>query len=276
VLPRRKVSELSARYKLEPNLNDIFVEGDQDKRILDKAYKHKGEHRPVYSVSAIEIPVGLLLKWDLTDGNRQRALALRNELALPDGSAVRFLIDSDLDQHLGRQIAHCLTVYTKYTDIEGAFLFEDLIHDLVVNAGRSKISDWSKFFSSLECAVKKMFSLRLALEEGSYRIMIPSWTKSLSRKGDEIAFDIDELINKLGSSGLKPKQISDVRSAASKWNGKLEAFEARAAGRGHDYIDILSWAIKNFGGNSNIAATLDNLLVLLVPQVADDIVDTIA
>ena len=98
-LARRTISELRARYDLEPSLRDIFVEGKFDQDVLSNCLRGP-EHRDrmIYDIDSVDIPSELLGVHELTDGKKQRVIALARELApLPSKCLYRCLVDRDLD-----------------------------------------------------------------------------------------------------------------------------------------------------------------------------------
>lgn len=271
MLPRRKISELKARFELEPTLDDVFVEGDRDKRLIDIAHTDRGRSRPVYPVSYIEIPFEILDSYGLTDGNRQRVIALCKVLSLPIGASACYLIDRDLDWHLNRELVFPRLSYTIHSDIEGAFLSSEILKEIVVNAGRAKVGNWQDLFDSIEGVVKAVFCVRLALEELELRVSLPDITKSIYKSSDKIIFDINDFVDKFASRGIGQDYIQKLKEMQTTWCETVSDKAARMAGNGHDYLQIVSWVIKKFGGSSKIADSLDDILALLVPRVADDI-----
>lgn len=271
MLPKRKLTELKARVHLEPTLDDVFVEGVSDKRLIDQAHEHQRRHRPVYSISSVCIPPEVLRGFGLTDGNRQRVLALCQYLEIPSESSVRCLIDADMDRHLDREMVFPGLSYTSYTDAEGVFLTSEILKDLVVNAGQTSIKNWTNFFPCIENIVKQIFCVRLVLTEMELNVKVPPISKSLSRSQQDLRFDFDTFVGKLSSEGLSPDCIQKVKDRCVYWHDRLAASEARAAGRGHDYFEVLAWVVKKFGGKVGLANHLHSIAVLFVPQVSEDL-----
>lgn len=277
MLPRRKIEELKARFQLEPSLDDVYVEGDGDKRLIDVAHSHRKHHRPVYSITTIDVGSEILAEQGLSEGNRQRVLALCRALNLPKESSVRFLVDADMDRHLGREMAVPCLSYTRYTDVEGVFLFKEMLENLTVNAGRAKFKEWDLFFSSVEEVVKRVFSVRLAVEEMKIsnkiplQVNFPSVIKSIIINGEILSFDAAGFINKLKSQGLSSDCVKEVGQSSLDWYDNICHQEGRMACRGHDYFEIISWVIRKFSGKPAVADSLEDIVILLVPEVADDL-----
>lgn len=275
MIPRREIDELKARYKLEPTLNDIFVEGDKDKRFLDKAYSEISVHRPVYSISTINIPVDTLVQLGLTDGNRQRVIALCQILSLPKSTSVRYMIDADMDRHLEQEIICTGLVYTKFTDIEGFFLFNKIIKNLVVDAGRANIQDWDIIFQDIEDVVKTLFSIRLAMADLGFSCKLPNFQKSLKVKDNRVHFDFSGFMTKIANELRDKDSACKISECSKQWLAKIANQDARSAGRGHDYIHLLQWVITNFRGKKKIAEGLDDIIILLTSEVAKEITENL-
>jgi hypothetical protein len=80
--PRRQASELVTRYKLEPSLRYIYVEGLSDKRIFTKVFDHTGDRRAVYEIDTVDVTNEMLESVFLTRGNKQEVIALCSYLRL--------------------------------------------------------------------------------------------------------------------------------------------------------------------------------------------------
>jgi hypothetical protein len=96
---RRQIVDLLARHELEPELDDVYVEGNFDKEILERIFSKRGiENRVVYEIDTIEVPPSLVASHKLSDGNKQRVIALARELSVIEGDcSYRCLVDRDLD-----------------------------------------------------------------------------------------------------------------------------------------------------------------------------------
>lgn len=269
-IPRRKLNEVMIRYKLEPGLDDVYVEGRSDKQLLDKAFKELKINRPVYEIDTVDITDEVLEKYGFTRGEKQEVIALCGELNIDDISDIRFLVDADMDKHLNTLLEKNGLVYTKYCDLEGAFLSNDMVRELVCDAGGVNCKDWDETFESVEETVKSIFALRLALKELGHATAFPSISKSLVKTGQTVSVDI---VNLALRANVHPLPQSDVEKKAGEKHSAFAGLEARQAGRGHDYIQVVEWLIKKLNGNKGIAESLDKLLILLAPRVANNLVE---
>lgn len=115
---RRTISELEARYALEPSLRDVYVEGPSDRVLVELALKYLGENSRIraYEIDTVDVPEILLEERSLRGGNKGRLLALADELAIKSTrdlqSNAACLADLDLDGILGTCRDYPLMVYT--------------------------------------------------------------------------------------------------------------------------------------------------------------------
>src|SRR3954454_173941 len=102
---RRNILDLISIYEFYPEITDIFVEGDWDQRLLRWILKEVNIPEPVvYSIDSIDIPFEILVKYGLTEGRKQRVVALANELQdkVHDQAQVTCIAGRDFDSLLGK------------------------------------------------------------------------------------------------------------------------------------------------------------------------------
>lgn len=272
-IPRRKLNEIITRYKLEPNLDDIYVEGRSDKRIIEKSLKELNISRPVYEIDTVDITDEVLQKYGMSRGEKQEVIALSCELNLEQDSQIRMLVDRDMDDHFDAIVHRRGLVYTEHCDLEGVFLSKNLVYELICDAGGVNCQDWDSTFDSIEKVVKLIFSLKIVLKDLGYNQAFPPLSKSLIKVGQDVSLDISSLIIRVNFFAIPKAELEQ------RIREKFENFaqcEARMAGRGHDYLEIIGWFIKKMNGNKGIAESLDSLLVLLAPRFAENIINRLS
>lgn len=271
--PRRLLSEIALRCRLEPDLNDIYVEGRSDKWIIDKAMAETKIQRVTYEIDTIDIPFELLDKHGLTEGSKQRVIALCLELNLAPPSLVRFLVDQDMDNILSRTIDRHDLLYTTYIDLEGFFVESDIIEDLFTGYCRAKCDNWPFFFRSLKSTASDIYALRLALEECGFRGALPSLEKSLRKVSGFIEVDLANLCLRIQNLRTIGQTVVTILDRTESWRRQLRMNPEISVFRGHDFFTILSWSAKNFGAAQSKADNLHDILYLITPKVAFDIAD---
>ena len=267
---RWSIPELLARYELEPELSDVFVEGAFDREVLALAFTDPRTRPTFYEIDAVEVPTAVLSKHGLNSGNRQRVVALSKELgSLPHVAKVVCLADRDLDHWFGALSTTGRLRWTIYCSIEGHFLTRETVSDILVTTGRAKIKHVDAFFASLIDTLKLLFALRLADRQMALALKWVSLRKYLSRDGDLVVFRADKYVFALLSSNAKASREGEFNASYQGWLNQLNC-DIRLAARGHDYTELLAWAVAQFGGQKEFASTsaIERLFVLLARSVA--------
>lgn len=268
-IARWSLDELRARYELEPELNDLYVEGTLDREILAQASKPAEKLIAIYEVDCVELPSDLLSRHGLTTGNKQRVIALSRELSsLPASVHVRCLADRDLDHWFAPLEENARLKWTAFCSIEGHYLASTLISDVLITTGRAKIKRLEQFVDSLYTVLKHLYALRLADRQLGLALSWPSFRKYLSSAPDVVSLDSAKYTTALLTSCGKAKHRKDFERAHVDWLGKLTC-DVRLAARGHDLTELLAWALSEFSGDREFASSkaIERLFVLLARSV---------
>ena len=101
-IPQQKISELVIKYKLEPSLVDIYVEGEFDKKLLTWFIKESGIKQDIRIITpdAIDVPDSLLRTHSLNlNSNRSKVIAIAKELYIKVPEAkILCIADKDYDE----------------------------------------------------------------------------------------------------------------------------------------------------------------------------------
>ena len=260
---RRRLDELVARYKLEPSLHDLYVEGLTDKSIiewfLDKSGLEK-EKFTVYEIGTVDIPPEELFKVGLNDANRSRVIVLALQLqqflkdCLPK---VVCIADKDFDELIKNSyisgIEFELLLFTDYTSIEMYLFNPNIIDKLLGLALNLSYLKAENILQNISPILEEIFLLRTANESLNFSM---TWleTKSFKRhfdfkKGRSMSFNsnnfIDSYLQKNGKylhknvyleklEELKQNNISEIKNKI----------------RGHDFIQIFCWYIEDYLSSS--------------------------
>lgn len=269
---RRTLEELLARYDLEPGLPDVYVEGTFDREVLTRYFRccHQRE-RIIYEIDTIEIPAETLEREGLGLGNKQRLIALARTLrGLQKEVACRCLVDKDLDHWFGPLEQNWALVWTKHCSIELYFWTDQLLRDLLLVAARVRIKDWWEFVDSMTVALLDLYAMRLADRELGWSMQWLPIRKHLKAVGDRVRFDSEEYVARLlmknGRAGSAQSFITCLAKRRSALTG-----DPRDAVRGHDFTEILSWAIREFRGVKDLSSTVavERIFLLAVPEVME-------
>ncbi len=276
--PRRTIADLIMRYELEPTLNDLYVEGEFDKEIIDMVISKKGgSTRAIYEIDTVDIPVLTLQGYSLTEGNKQRVIALANELASISASCqFSCLVDKDLDEWLCCMVQLPRLVWTKYTSIELYFLNEDFIREILIVAAKCKIGRWTEFYDSLMHTLKVIFSIRLADRDLNLGISWVEYKKSFKFDNDCIVFDKDGYINKILNANSKTSELKNFKVSQEKWLLALSG-NPKFYIRGHDLVYALAWVVGKAKGVKEYSSEISiSRLFVLLSHHAVEVLDSIS
>ncbi|MDR9902194.1 DUF4435 domain-containing protein [Enterobacter hormaechei] len=254
MIPSPTVEELIARYDLEPSLQDIYVEGVFDRDLLRKVCAESGfVDRIVYEINVVDIPYDYLAKYNLTEGNKQRVIALAKELAIVNKDCkYSCVVDRDLDHWFGKVDNVPRLYWTEYCSMELYFFNEEFIKNSLMYTLGCKIEFWGDFFSSFVDILKKLYALRLCDYDLQLNMVWVSIEKNIVSKGKGMIFQVDDYIGKLLNRNAIMNKKHDLESRYDEWLGKL-AGDPRLWIRGHDFIDLLVWVLKNYRGIKEVS-----------------------
>lgn len=246
---RRSLVELLARYEFEPELRDIYVEGEFDSDTLTASLGDKLSEHYIYSIETVDIPAEILQLYSLTSGNKQRIIALAKELESKLEGEFNYLCltDRDLDQWFGALENIRNHKWTRFSSLEMHFFnAEYLLHHLCTVC-RAKVVNFDVFFRNFTEILRKVFALRCVGRELELNLSWLPIDKCVSKNNGIIEFDFEEYISRTLNKNGKHSQLASVNDRFEWWHTHLSG-DPRQFIRGHDFVQLLSWAIKNFGG----------------------------
>lgn len=272
-LPRRTIEDLIARYENEPELKDIYVEGAFDQEILTGCLREAGiDDRVVYWIDSVDIPVELLKKHHLSEGMKQRVIALARELSAV-GSSHRCVVDRDFDHWIGAIENTPGLIWTEYSALELYFFKEDVLKDILIVAAKARINDWNTFTDSLIHALKTLFAIRLTALQLQWSIDWLTPDRCLQFSNSTIVFDRVVFIERLLQKNSK---IADLVAFNSKYDEiqKTLVGDHRLFIHGHDFVEMLAWSVGKSSQLKQFARSdsIQRLFVVLL-QKADGLLD---
>lgn len=266
---KRTVAELVARYELEPQLADVYVEGSFDREILSNCQPETAISHAIYEIDTVDIPASTLDKYGLTSGNKQRVIALARELAaLSDQVQFLCLVDKDLDHWFGPLQTIGRLRWSMYCSIETHFLTREIVRDILLTTGRAKVKNLEHFLESLIDVLRDLYILRLADRQTSLALRWVALKRYLSRDGDCIRFERDAYAVAVLTSNRCAAQRTDFANACDAWAHRVTG-DFHDHVRGHDFVALLAWAMKVFDGHKEFGTeqAIERLFVLLARRV---------
>lgn len=268
--PRWTISELAARYDLEPELKDIFVEGPFARDLIRKLLLNDGG-RAVYEINSVDVGAELLRKHRFSIGNKQMVIVLSRELAvITVGGRVKCLVDQDLDHWFGELETNHTLVWTEYNSLESYFLDEYFIRTLIIDTAKAKIDDFYLLMKTLIYSLRVLFAFRLADRELALSLDWIAFDRYCSLKGSVIELDKTNYIVQVLNKNNKYHKKREVEASVESWLARLQG-DPRLETREHDFIESLSWLIRAGRGMKEFAQTavLQRLLVFAADRFSE-------
>jgi hypothetical protein len=247
-IPRRTIEDLKTRYFVEPSLCDIYVEGEFDRLVINSWCDKNSEKSIVpYGIDSVDVPFEILEKYNLTDGNKQRVIALAKELADIECNSYKCLVDRDIDHWFGDLEDIPQLYWTDFSSLEMYFFSEQLVKRIMIDISNCKIIDWHEFYSSFIILLKQLYAIRLTSKTLSIDCSWCDIKKSLRLNKSSLIFDVTGYLSKnLITGGFKEYREAFSREH-SNWMKAMDG-DPRLCIRGHDFVDLMANAIKEYKG----------------------------
>jgi len=238
---KRKFSEIVALYSLEETLKDIFVEGDQDKRIYSTYLRAKqiaGDIVGIDSVDITSIEDAHKVSLDMSS-NKDKLIALSRsfEHAKATETQVRCLVDRDFDDYIPAENNKFLW-RTDFTCLEAYFFcseFKKKIIDIGLGSFPINITDILKELGSV---LRFLFAVRLwrKTKNHNFRLLKLDNNLNVDKGTGAINFSQAEYLDKLFNSVAelaknRGESIKEIDAILGTLN-----IDARYALNKHDYL----------------------------------------
>lgn len=268
---RRTIAELCCRYEFEPDIVDVYVEGQFDVDIISRCIETKNINKPtIYRIDTVDVPGELLIKHKLTEGNKQRVIALAKEMncnqALTNSSYLCF-VDKDLDEWLDGIVEVDKLCWTTYTSLELYFYSAIFLQELLFVMAKCKITNWDVFSKSFVDVLKMMFLCRVVSKFLSLNVAFIKYDKYLKKNKDTICFDVRKFINNSLMNNSLSEKKEEFHSSYDFWDKKIVGLEKKYI-HGHDFVNLISWCVKEFNGISDFSSptAIERIFVLVAPE----------
>lgn len=240
-----EVNELIAKYRLEPTMRDIFVEGVDDRCCIEHVfYRHKKKHFRVIPIENVNLPSKLLASTGVSNNNRGRVmnLSLIFQDKLINSNSASCIIDRDFDALLKINLESDYLYYTDFSCMEMYAFNTEVLEVMFLNLGISE--DVNNLMCNLSEILQELYVIRLTNDQPNWHLSEFSFLKCCTIVNSKIIFNRDEYIkrylNKNGRIADEEKFISDVKK-----NTELLTEETRLQCHGHDFVELLLWFLNN-------------------------------
>lgn len=252
-IPGIEVDELCAKYKLHPQLIDIYVEGEFDRDFLVSllASKNLSSQSTVVPIDKVELSQEFLLANKLSPSSNKHkvkglALILSNCLQGKPAN-VSCIVDVDHDLLLNRanELRHLL--YTDYTCMEMYCLNTLTLTKFFTLTCNLKIEDMNDFLQVAERSLPVLFCLRAVNENLALNSPMTALKSGFTAKRDITSFDKDKyleaFIHQNNLYNKKPQIVAEFEKLFNKLSADL-----RFKSQGHDFIELLFEYVWTKGG----------------------------
>lgn len=246
-IPKRTVDELLARYELAPDLHDVYVEGEFDRRILEWFLSEIGANDvKVYEIDTVDIPDDMFIQERGATGNKGRIIALCSELEnkIENNLKIIGVIDLDFDRVLNREINVNYILLTDYSSIEVYLFKTNVIRKFFILAVGRRRNITNHFLEEAIPILRNLYLVRLVKEA-----LMPSMTwidpsRCFRRIGRELQFDWEEFVRRLLNSNGWPVTEYEFIGKINHYRELLPADPIHSI-HGHDLnLVIRNWINK--------------------------------
>jgi hypothetical protein len=243
-LNRRSIEALVAKYVLEPEVRDIFVEGPSDKDFIRWLLPDLVSAKvSVLEIAWVEVPPRVLAEYKLTSGERQRVLALARKLEERLGAQntqVSCVIDTDCDRILQISMDGAFVLPTDYTSMD-IYLFGKPELEAFITRVLGYEYNTVEFHIDNYCSILlELFLVRAAIRGLELPVRWIDFTKCCVLAEDVISFDREEFLHRLLNAGGSYGRLREVEDLILQLRERVSE-DARHQMHGHDLMALLLW-----------------------------------
>lgn len=240
-MDRRTLEELLARYAVEPQIRELFVEGNLDRSAIAALLRHAGlPTTRVIEVSAIHVPAVLCHELGVPNGNAGRLVVMGDQLAGAHVSQARVLVDRDQSDYFGLPGRHEARVLTNGACLEADLIRAGALEDLAITSGWSVTDlDLRDIRDLATATAAEMAQVRIALRSVAPDVGL---IERADRCITETGIDSDELIRRSLNSYSRFDVFEEVLNELEGLQSS--DFDASNCINGHDLGMALSLRLQ--------------------------------
>lgn len=241
-MERRKITELVERYRRNPELADVFVEGRTDRLFFDWYFGIEGMRDvKVYEIDTVDISPADCAASDLPDNRRSRVVILARELAAALGAvaaALRVCCVADRDTWAASlPDPNPMLFLTDYCDLE-SYLFSPYYMDKFIKLVLRIEKDSGVMLKQLERILTEVFMIRAANSTLRWGMHWIEFQQTCQVLPSSIAFNppqfVDQYLMKNNRVGDKSQFMAAFDEARRKFS-----LPPHHRIRGHDMAALL-------------------------------------
>jgi hypothetical protein len=243
---RRSLEELVTRYAFEPQIRDLFVEGERDQRALEWFFQATELEAKVYLVDSVQLPNQMLEGLEVF-GNKGRVVALCKHLEseLSEASNVLGLVDKDDSDLLNIAFRSAYLLTTDYSCFECYGLGASTLAKFfaLYFARRSKQEHLEDMFGILTEIFLLRAAKRVLAREARW---IDQYTRFCDLESGRIVFDRSTFVERLANASRRQLTGSSLDAKVSELRGSVSG-DVRNYINGHALTQMLSWYAHQIG-----------------------------
>jgi len=272
-MEKRTIQDFVSLYELEPEIRNIWVEGETDAAVMSWFLDACGiRDVDVRTPDEVDVDAEMVAKYGLLPGNRSRIISLALEVGVAlkgnkNCATVVAVADRDFDDLLGRRIQCDLLIYTEFSSLE-MFCADKEVLEKLLKICRIE-QDASELLDASLCIAKQVSLLRacaLSLKKDWSWVCFKG---SMLRKGKASQYNFNSHLNRYldRNAGRNDGEIF-----LKRFDELLEIADGRElmVVRGHDFIDVLFHFIKDILRPAKVIQSPDGLFVALFMGVPPD------
>jgi hypothetical protein len=238
----RTVAELLARYDLEPDLRDVYVEGPSDRVLCEMALEHAGRGDiKVYEIDTVEV-LG-----SGSGGNKGRLVMLARELEASSKrdliGSVACVVDQDLDGVLKRRITARLLIYSCGSSLD-IVLVQVRVLDKLLRVVLLGFPIQSKaFLKELLPVINEHFLHRLANEAMSLGLSHLEVCRMCEFDGVSVRFDSEDYLKRYLGKSAQLGRLEEFKQAIEGHRPVLATMPDHCV-HVDDFIELLQFCVR--------------------------------
>jgi len=247
---RRQIAELAERYRVEPSLRDVYVEGSTDRHFLEWfLLDNQCDGAVVYEIQTVDVPRVVLERHGFERGNRGRLLALGYELAASLGentNQVTCVVDRDWDSILAPAAYSALTLLTDGSCLEAYLFNQECLRKLFGLCLRANWEVTSDFIGELSSVLRRLYCIRAANKDQGLGVQWIDFTRWCHLEGTSVQFGFEEFLSAYlvtaGGAALRRAFQVRVLELEKRCTGDYRLYL-----NGHDFVQLLAWFVSASG-----------------------------
>lgn len=244
---RRSIRELVTRYEFEPGLKDIYVEGSDDKAIIEGILKEQRVAGvAVFEVSSVQVPT----ESGEETGCRTKVVRLARTLAQAFRGKelhVACVIDSDLDHVTGVRENNALLLRTDYANMEMYFFTGDVFEKLNKQCLRGPRLTPHMVNGFMVSTLQSLFLIRCVNATREWHLQSYGFEKLVSFDRGRFGFNLDRYVRRyLNKNSCVSRHEEFLREVAGV--ELPDGLDHRCFIHGHDFLSLLKTMLNKLRG----------------------------